>query len=173
MQSNILIGNIISCVAALCLITSSIIKDKKSIYILQIMECLILSVAYIFFKAYSGMASLFICAVRNYFVVKDKYDKKSMYIFVIIILTLGIITNNRGLIGYIPVFASIQYSICQRYCKKIIPIKLMIFVNVTLWTIYAFIVRDYPTALFNGIASVSCLISTIYILIKYNYKPVN
>ncbi len=169
-KPNIIIGNIISFIAAVFLIMGCIIKDKKKIYIFQILECLTLMVAYVFFESYSGMASLFISAFRNYTVIKNKYSIKVMSFFAVITIVLGLMTNNRGIIGIIPVAATVQYGICQKFCTTIIPIKIMIFTNVTLWSIYAFIVQDYPTALFNGIGSISCLVSMVYIMFTYRER---
>ena len=169
MPLNIIIGNIISFVAAMFMTTSCLIKDKKKIFFLQSMECITLAVASVFFKAYAGVATLLISALRNYIVSKDKFSTKVMYIFIALTAFLGFLTNNRGVIGLIPVAATIQFTLCQKYCKKLFSIKLMIFVNTFAWVVYSLIIKDYSTAFFYIIATTACLVSIISMLVN-SYK---
>ena len=169
-MTNIIIGNIISFVGAIFLSTSCVLKNRKLIFYFQAINCFILAVASVFFNAYAGIATLIISGMRNIIVAHDKYNAKLMYVFLILTFIIGIATNNRGLIGLIPVIATIQYTICLKVFKTLMLTRISIWVNTALWVVYSFIIMDYSTCFMDSISLVTVTFSLFSLIIHTRKK---
>lgn len=150
-QYGIIIGNCISAVAAIFTARSSWAKDKWNIYINQVIQCLLLAVASIFFNSYAGIVSLLACAFRNYMAAKGKLDIKVSMLCLAIILVPGIVLNNRGYIGLIVIAANVIYTVGMYLTKREISIKINIVINLLLWIIYECLIIDVPSIIADGI----------------------
>ncbi len=145
MTTNLIIGNSISFVAALFMAASCCVNDRHRVFLLQAVECALLCVASIFFGSWSGITTLALSATRNYLVSKDKFNQNLMVLFLVLVVVFGVWANNRGLIGLIPVVATVEYTICCHYVKEIKAVKCSIFVNTFLWVFYSFAIMDFST----------------------------
>lgn len=143
-MSNILIGNIVSFAAAAFLAVSCVVKDRKQVFILQFMNCAVLALASYFFGSYAAISTLALCCVRNVFITKDKFTRPVMTVIVILVIICGVLTNNRGIIGLMPVLATVE---CCYFITNIRKTKISILLNESIWLVYSFIVQDYATAL--------------------------
>ena len=146
-MSNILIGNIISFAAAIFLAVSCVVKSRKQIFILQFMNCAVLAVASYFFGSYAAITTLALCCIRNIFIMKDKFSVLIMTVILILVIACGVLTNNRGLIGLLPVIATVEYTICCHNITDVGKTRISILVNEAIWIIYSFLVLDFSTAI--------------------------
>lgn len=146
-MSNILIGNIISFAAAIFLAVSCVVKSRKQIFILQFMNCAVLAVASYFFGSYAAITTLALCCIRNIFIMKDKFSVPVMTVILILVIACGILTNNRGIIGLLPVIATVEYTICCHYITDVGKTRISILINEAIWIIYSFLVLDFSTAI--------------------------
>lgn len=161
----ILIGNILSLIAATFMAVSSLAKRRSVIFTLQFFECFILAVASFFFSSYAAIATLLLCAIRNLLTAKDMFGKKMMYIFFVLTAVLGIITNNRGIIGLLPVIATLQYTVCSHIFKGLFLTRISIFVNTAIWVIYSFIIKDFSTGIVDSVVLLTTTFGIIKLLI--------
>ncbi len=161
----IIIGNIISFIANIFTLLSGITNNRKMVFAFQFIHCTLLSLASFFLNSYSGVTILLICALRNGITALDIFSKNMMYLFSALTVIIGIISNNRGFIGLLPVIATLIFTISIYYSKTIVSVKLNLFFNGVLWVIYSLFIQDYPTALSDGTLSIIVIIS----LIKYCY----
>ena len=53
--------------------------------------------------------------IRNLLVANDRYTKPMMTVFLILTIVAGVLANTRGLVGLLPVFATVEYTICCHY----------------------------------------------------------
>lgn len=157
----ILIGNILSFIAALFLLLSSVFKRKDKIFIFQFFECAALAVASFFFGSYAGISTLLLSAVRNVLIAKNKFTKGLMYVFLVLTAAFGLITNNRGILGLMPVIATVQITLCGCLLDGIIETKLSIAANTAIWVVYSFIIRDYSTAVTDSVVLAFAVFSAI------------
>ncbi len=74
-----------------------------------------------------------------------------MTVFLILTIVAGVLANTRGLVGLLPVFATVEYTICCHYIVGEKATKCSIFVNVLLWVIYSFLICDLSTAVSDTI----------------------
>lgn len=155
----ILIGNILSFIAALFLLSSCLLKRKDKIFVFQFFECATLAAASFFFGSYAGISTLLLSAVRNVLIAKNKFSKGLMCVFLALTAALGLITNNRGILGLMPVIATIQITLCGCLLDGVIETKLSIAANTAIWIVYSFIIRDYSTAVTDSIVLIFAVVS--------------
>ncbi len=146
-MSYIVIGNIISFIAAVFLAISCIVKDRKQIFILQFMNCAVLAVASYFFGSYAAISTLVLCCIRNIFIMRDRYTRPAMTVLVVLVIIAGLFTNNRGIIGLLPVVATVEYTMCCHFITDVGKTRISILVNELIWVVYSFFVMDISTAL--------------------------
>lgn len=163
-MSNLIIGNIISFIAAVFLGISCYAKDRKKIFSYQLVNCATYTVASYFFGTYAAITTLFFCCLRSILIIKDKYSAAVAYALTIAIIAFGILTNNRGIVGLLPVIASVLYSLCCYYIKDPNLTRYSILVNEIIWVIYAFIIKDFST----GICDTIIIIVDITAIIHYH-----
>jgi hypothetical protein len=161
----LIIGNILSFIAALFTLASCLTKKRDNVFYFQFMECSVLAVASYFFGAYAGITTLVISAVRNLTVAREKYNFAGMVIFTILVIISGAAANNRGFVGLLPVIATVQYTVCSYLIEGIKGTKYSIAVNVFMWIVYSFAILDIST----GVSGVINLICVILSIIKMNY----
>lgn len=166
---NIIIGNVISLIATGFMISSSLVNKRKTLFLLQTINAVLLIISSLFLFAYSGAMALFTTAIRNYAISIDKFSKKIMIFCVILTIILGLISNNRGLIGLLPIIATCEYSICGYYFEDIRQTKMSLCINLFLWVMYSVSILDIPTALTDF---TTFSISAVYLLKtrKKHYK---
>ncbi|MBQ0064672.1 MAG: YgjV family protein [Firmicutes bacterium] len=156
---NIIIGNCISFVSAIFTITSSLQKEKEKIYFYQVLQCGAMVIASFFFVSYSGVCTFFLCTIRNYLLMKDRYDTKKCILFMFAIGILGVLSNNRGWLGMIPVIGSLIYTYGTLICHKSIPIKINIMINLLMWAIYEGMILDFVSTIIDGSSAIITLVS--------------
>ena len=165
-MSQILIGNIISFVSAMFMAASCLADTKYKIFFYQVLECLVLAVASVFFGSLAGAVTLVLCALRNYIIARERFSMAIMWLFVILTIVSGVWVNNLGLLGLIPVIATVEYTICCHYITSVKGTKYSIFVNVLLWVIYSFMIYDFST----GIADTIVLIVDAAAIVRMRHS---
>lgn len=151
-EYNLLIANLISFIAAIFTTKSSLAKDTWHIYFYQVLQCIFLSIASVFFNSYAGIITLAVCALRNYLLAVDKFNHKWFIATLLLLLIPGILINNRGYIGYIVIAANLIYTVGTYFCKKELTIKINIAVDLLMWIIYEFLILDIPSLVADSIA---------------------
>ena len=166
MPNNIIIGNIISFVAAVLLGLSCWSKNPKRVFIYQFIENLFLSLSSLVFGSYSAAVSTLLSTVKSFIIVKGRYKKKTMIFFVISIAVLGVLTNTKGLIGLLPVIATVQFTYCNYKLTSIKGIKWTFIINLLIWDIYAFWIRDFSSGIAWAITLIVTIVSLMTIMAK-------
>lgn len=147
----ILIGNIISFAASIFMMLSCVVKDRKKIFHLQFLQCALLAVSSWFFVSYSGIVANAVAAMRNLTVAQNKFTKKMALLFLVLSVVFGLLFNNRGFIGLLPMIANVQFAVCCYLFTGIKGTKISIWFNVLLWILYSFLIMDFSTALSDTI----------------------
>ena len=139
----LVIGNLISFSSSLFLIASCIIREPKKVFVMQTMENIVLSISSAVLGSWSGISTLLIAAVKNALVAMGRFTFGLMILFCIVLTAVGLIVNNRGVIGLIPIFATVTLTACNYYTKDILAIKWSLLLNIALWSIYGFLIYDF------------------------------
>ena len=150
----LLIANGFSVISAVFTVLSSLSHTSRKIYGYQALQCAVMAVASIFFLSYSGITTFLLCTARNLFLMKDKFNKYVMVVFLLLTVGLGLYFNNRGVIGLIPIVTTVVYILGCYFLKKVTPIKWNITLNLTLWGIYDFLVLDIVSGVIDSITAI-------------------
>lgn len=157
----VLVGNVISFIAALFMAVSCVVKERSNVFHLQFIQCVLLAVSSWFFMSNAGIVANLIASVRNLLISKGKFTKTVAVGILIISVIFGTVFNNRGIIGLLPMLANIQFAVCCYFFTGLKGTKYSIWVNVLIWIIYSFLVMDFSTGISD---SIILIITTITIV---------
>lgn len=160
-MNNLLIANCISAVSAIFTCLSCYSKDKARIYYYQVGQCLALAIANIFFNSYAGIITLILCALRNFLLGKDIYNKYVCVSLAAGMLILGALLNNNGGIGWIVIVANVIYTIGGYFAKNELTIKSNIILDLILWMIYEVLIIDIPSLIADAVALIIAAASIV------------
>ncbi|GAB2023989.1 hypothetical protein OfM1_00590 [Lactovum odontotermitis] len=76
-------------------------------------------------------------------------------------IIFGVIVNKNGFIGYLPIVASVGYSLLLMKTENNLLIKYGLVVNALLWATYNLSIRDYVGAATNLIYALVTLVITV------------
>ena len=162
----LIIANILTFISNGLVAVSSFCKTKHKMIFIQFIECCIGGVAEILANSMSAAAQLFLCSFRNAIIYKNPKHKQVYWLLASAFLILGLIFNNRGLIGLLPIFATIQYTLWSGYCKNAQGLRYGILINYIPWIIHDFYIKLYVSAFI----SLCIMLSVIVSIIKYRNK---
>ncbi len=158
---NIVIGNLVSLLAAVFTAMASWTRDTQKTYVYQTLQCSLLALANVFFTSWSGIAVLLLCAVRNILTAKGKLTLPVSLFFVGLLVLVGFFVNNLGAIGWIVTAATILYTIGALIFHSERMIKINIFVNLLLWIIYDFLIHDFSSLSMDSVILIITLVAII------------
>jgi hypothetical protein len=156
---NIVIGNIISLIAGIFIILSMWVNDEKQAYKYQFLNAFILIISSVFFLSWTGVTTMAIAAARNAMVYNDKLTFEWTIFFVVISVILGALVNTMGIIGFLPIIAIIQITICNYCLKSIKTIKLSFIVNSAIYVVYFLAIYDFSSAIIESFTALIGVIS--------------
>ncbi len=157
----IILGNIISFIAALFMFASGWTKDRDRTFLYQILENLVLCAANVCFRSWAGISTLLLSSARNWLVMKDRYTKRLMYVFIVLVIAIGLMINNRGPVGILPIAATVQLSVCNQYAKTLIQHKLSLFINTAVWLVYDLCILDISSTVSQ---TIMCILTAVTIV---------
>ena len=114
----LIIGNIFSFLASLCTAVSVVKKNKSDFMYWQVGNTLFAILTNIALWSYSGVTTNTVSLVRNVLAYKNKLSLVGTLAICTISISLGLMFNNRGLIGILPVFSSACYTLCVYLTKN-------------------------------------------------------
>lgn len=158
----IVIANLFSFIGCFLLAYSTFSKSKKNMLIIQVGDCMFNSLGCLFARSLSGFTTNFICGVRNIVNAKERNNKCINFVFIILIIVLGVVINTRGILGLLPIIASVEYTIWSYLCKTAQGLRFGLVLNLVLWLIH-----DCSVSLFTSATlDVILICITVYNIIK-------
>ena len=163
----IVIYNILGFLGSGGILLSTMVSKKENIMKVQTGGTVMLLAADILAKGYSGAVQDLIAIIRNITVIKEIHKKWLNALFIVSGLVLGVIANNQGVFGFLPVFANFQFS-CLVLWKKAdnVIIKLSVCVSNVCWAIFNFYLLNYTNAAVNVAICVSGVVFVIRELLR-------
>ena len=150
---NYYIATALSVVTAIFTMAAAWVPDKRKSFVLQTAQCMVYAAASYFYGVYSTIPSMILCAGRNWLISKEKFTTAVCVPFCIVAGALGIISNNAGFVGYISVFATIEFSVGLCIFKSLIASKWNILFNLAVWILYDCLILDFASLVMDGIAA--------------------
>ena len=145
---------------------STFSKNKEKMLYFQIGDCLFHSIGNILLGNFAAVSTNWICAGRNLLNAKNRNNTVINIIIMILLGTIGIVVNQKGIIGLLPVIASLEYTICMYKFKSPQALRCSLLVNMIFYIIHDFTFMLYTSAIGKSII----VIITIYNIIRNTKK---
>ena len=139
---DLIIGNLCTLLAMGGNAISSTRKTAKGVLMMQTLSQVIYCISGIVLKGYSASVQNVVSILRNIAAIRKINSKVLEWVLVALGLILGIVFNNRGLVGLLPVLGNLQYTLVifrfpdrQRTLKISFLISVLSFAvfNIVLW----------------------------------------
>ena len=137
-------------------------ENKRDLVFTQSISQFIYGLSSIFLKGYSASVQNFISIIRNYFALKEDRSKTVECLLILAGIVLGFVFNNRGLIGWLPILANLEYSLAVFYIKdneRLIKISFLI--TVIMYTIFNIFILNIVGTITNSIVIISYTINLL------------
>ncbi|MCQ2558569.1 MAG: YgjV family protein [Oscillospiraceae bacterium] len=162
-MSNFVIANILSVVCACFTVAASWVPNKEKTYYCQVAQCLVYAVASFFFGVWSSIITMLFCAARNWLAAKERFTMRLALVFSAVNLVIGLVFNNAGVVGLIPIAATLIYNFGCVLGKKLVTIKANVLVNLLLWALYDVCILDIASLVMDVISSATAVAAIIRI----------
>ena len=164
---SVLIGNICSFLAMITDAVSATCKTAKGVLWVQSLSQLIYCIGTTVLKGYSGAVQNAVSILRNFVAIKEVNSKILRWVLVALGVVLGIVFNNRGWMGLLPVLANLQYSLAVfQFRNNGNALKISLAISVFLYAIF-------NIALLNVVGVCTNLFIMVTTLIVLLRKPKN
>ena len=131
----LLLGNGCSLLATLSNIFASTRPTARGVLLVQSLGQVFYFLCGILLKAYSGAVQNALSIVRNFAAMGKKKSKWVEWALIAAGVVLGVVFNNRGLAGWLPIVGNLEYSLAvfrfrddQRKLKMALVVSLLIFI---------------------------------------------
>ena len=171
MNIALIVGNIIALIAAVIMMYTGYVKNKKKIIFLQTVQIGMSVISNLVLGGISGAVVNAVSCVRNIVCYKNKLDMKAKMIFVVVTTILTIAFNNLLFIGLLPLAASLTYIVFMTE-RNVIKFKIMTIITLIMWGIYDLCIQSYTAACFDFLTVVTNAIAIVQIR-KVLYKGVD
>ena len=162
-MGDLIIGNLCSLFAMFADIFSASRKTAKSILLVQSISQAIYFTGSMFLRGYSAAVQNAVSVIRNLFAVWGKDWKIIEWLLIALGVILGVHFNNRGVLGFLPVIANLEYSLAVfRFRENEWALKLCFFISIILYTIFSFVILNFVGVITNTVV----LFSTGAFLVK-------
>ena len=163
MNSNLIIGNLCTLLAMGSNALSTTRKNVKGILLLQSLSQLIYCVSAVVLGGYSAAVQNVVSIVRNFAAIRNIKSKFLEWALVILGVVLGIIFNNRGLMGLLPVVGNLQYTLAIfRFRDNERILKLSFLISSVMFVIFNITLYNFVGAASDLVVTVT----TIAVLLK-------
>lgn len=168
-MNTLILGNVIALIAASLSVVIGIIKSKKKVLFTQTIQHITYAIADFILGGITGAITNLIGIFRNVLCYKEKLNKIKIILIILISTILTLMFNNLGLIGLLPLFNNIVYTIFINV-KDEFKFKILILTQMILWLIYDLTIKAYTSAVFEVITIISCIITGYQIYINRKNK---
>lgn len=159
----LIVGNLFSLFGMVADGVSSSRKTARGMLLVQCLGQLLYSVSAIALKGYSAAVQNVVSILRN-LLASSKFRSKTVeWCMVVLAVILGLLFNNLGLIGVLPVVANLEYTLAVfRFRDNERSLKIAFLICVLLYTVFNVIILNIVGAASNVVVAVM----TISALIK-------
>lgn len=165
------IATILSIITAVFTASAGWVTDVRKSFILQVFQVVIYAVASYFYGVYATIPVMLLCGGRNYLMAEGKFSVKMSIPFSIAVLALGLFFNNAGWKGYIPIIATVSYSVACGFCTKRLPNKINYIVNLFIWMIYDMSIMDFASLTMDTIGAIMGCTAAVKIISESKRAP--
>ena len=159
-MNEVIVGNICSLGTMVTDSISGTRKKHSEILAVQIISQLFYGAGTIILKGYSSTAQNLVAIFRNLAAIKGVKHKSVEWSLIALGVILGILWNNRGLLGLLPVLANLEYSVAMfRLKENTKGLKAAFIVNMIMYSVFSFMIMNYVGAAANIVVAVTTAVS--------------
>lgn len=159
-MNTVVIGNVIALVGSLLMVWIGLIKKKEHILFAQCAQFTFMGIANLVLGGMTGLISNIVSIIRNLICIRFKYTMALKLAFIAVQTVLSCWLNTNGLIGWLPVAATVLFTWFLD-AKSEITIKYVMIVTLVMWLIYDLYLRNYVSAVFDAATIVSTIIGIL------------
>ena len=148
--SEIIAGNVCSLCAMVSDSVSATRKKRSQILGVQILSQFFYAAGSILLRGYSSAAQNLVAVLRNLAAMKDIKSRAVEWTLILLGVVLGVLFNNRGLLGWLPIAANFEYSVAVFRCRDDERrLKLAFLANMLMYCVFCFAILNYVGAVSN------------------------
>lgn len=160
---DIIAGNFCSLLAMLTDSISSSRKTTRGVLLVQILSQLFYGSSAIILKGYSAVVQNVISIARNIAAIRQISSKLLEWSLAVLGVALGLIFNNLGFVGLLPVLANLEYTIAVfRFKNNERALKAAFLINAVLFTAFNAVILNVV----GVISNIVVIITTTLFLVK-------
>ena len=161
-MNGLIAGNLFSLLGMGADVVSASRKSAKGVLWLQTLGQVLYTLSCLFLKGYSAVVQHAVSVARNLAAIRGVQSKAVEWGFVGLAFVLGVLFNNMGVIGWLPVIANFVYSLAVfRFKEDGIALKKALLLTLALYAAFNVSIRNYVGVLSNGVVFFSALIFLI------------
>lgn len=161
-MNEVLIANILMVIGEAILFIASSRKNKKTILIYQIVSMLVMTVASYLLKGYGAIVMDVIGITRNLLSINNIASRWLTYFFISAAIVFGLLFNNKGFLGILPILANVSTSLIIIDRKSTArQVRFVCAFSSFCWAIYNFAIKGYAGVVTNFINCFSYLYHAI------------
>ena len=158
----VIVGNVCSLCAMVSDSVSSTQKKHSRIMLIQCLSQVFWAAGAIILKGYSGAAQNGVAILRNLAAMKQWKYRVVEWVLIALGVVLGVVFNNRGLLGWLPIVSNLEYSIAVfRFKNREKALKIAFIVNMLLYSVFNLVIRNYVGAIANYVVVATTAISLL------------
>lgn len=161
-MKEIIVGNVCSLCAMITDSVSGAQKKRSRMLAIQMISQLFYGAGSIILKGYSSTVQNAVAILRNLAAMKNVKSKVIEWVLILLGVVLGIVFNNRGLLGLLPVAANLEYSAAMfRFKENEKGLKLSFILNMLMYGVFNGIIKNYVGAAACAVVAVTTAVSLI------------
>ena len=140
-ETSVILGNVFSLCAMISDSISGTRKKHRDIMAVQIVSQFFYGASSVALKGYSSTAQNAVAVFRNLAAMKNVKSKSPERALILAGVVLGVIFNNRGLLGWLPIIANLEYSVTVfRLRDNETALKTAFIVNMVMYAIFSLVI---------------------------------
>ena len=137
-------------------------KKHSEIMTVQIVSQFFYGASSIVLKGYSSTVQNVVAVFRNLAAMKNVKSKVLEWGLILAGVVLGVVFNNRGLLGWLPIVANLEYSIAVfKWKENEKALKLAFIVNMVMYAVFSLVIMNYVGTLSCTVIAVTTAISLL------------
>ena len=161
-MKEIIVGNVCSLAAMVTDSISGTRKRRSQILGIQIISQVFYAAGSMILKGYSSTAQNFVAILRNLAGMKNIKSRIVEWGLISLGVVLGIVFNNRGLLGWLPIVANFIYSVAIfQFKDNEKGLKIVFIINLLMYTVFSAVIQNYVGAAVNTVVAIITAVSMI------------
>lgn len=172
METPVIIGNVLSLCAMASDSVSGTRKKHSQIMAIQIISQLFYGASSIVLKGYSSTAQNAVAIFRNFAAMKNVKSKVIEWTLILAGVVLGFVFNNRGLLGWLPIIANLEYSVAVfRFRDNEKALKISFIINMIMYAVFSAVILNYVGVVSCSVIAVTTAVSLFRTTGKARQEP--